>query len=187
MMPTWATVVVGLGAGIAAGVVSGLGAAMLRDRYDRAAELRMRMFNVADDFTVAVVAARQRMRTAAGEVLRRPRSPFIDPATDWYTSDFERELNEVNALIDDAIAKSARIYLLFGDRSEAGVDATAMVEHLQGMDMALNERPDSLRNTDAMAKYSLKHERGTTSQEAFNRAARLAIRGVHRVGAPREY
>lgn len=78
MTPTWVTVVVALAAGLA----SGLLATMLRISHDRGAELRTRMVDAADEFCVAVVAARQRMRTIGGLILsERPPMGIVDEAT----------------------------------------------------------------------------------------------------------
>jgi hypothetical protein len=171
MTPVWVTIVVAL----ASGVGTGLLATMMRVSHERGAELRAHMLNAADEFSVAVVAALQRMRNAAGET-RRIVGDLVDPTTAWYTTEWSRELDDVNAKIDDVTAKRARVHLLFGDLTPAGQAATTVVTHLRNMDMALNNRPDSIRDHESAAQYHSNFEGVTESSREFNRAALGALR-----------
>lgn len=168
MTSAWITVIVA--------IVSGLAGTMLRISHDRGAELRTRMLNAADEFSIAVVAALSRMRSTAGEVSRAPRFPLVDRETESYTDAFQTELDEVNDAVADTLEKLARVHLLFGDLSHTGRTATAIVDHLRNMDMALNHRPDSIRNPDERVQYNENTERAVVNHGDFNRAALRALR-----------
>jgi len=171
--PTWVTILVA----VIAGVGGGLLATMMRISYERGAELRTRMVDAADEFSVAVVAARQRMRTLAGLILSEmPPRPVVDAATGWYTQDFLARTDPANADIDQVLATLSRVHLLFGDLSVAGIAGTAIEHHLRLMYSSITVRPDSLRNHDVFARYSRNFEAVQAQAEAFNRAALDALR-----------
>jgi hypothetical protein len=165
MTSAWITVIVA--------IVSGLAGTMLRISHDRGAELRSRMLNAADEFSIAVVAALSRMRNTAGEVIGAPPRPLI---TRPYTVVFEKELDEVNDAVADALEKLARVHLLFGDLSNTGRTARAVVDHLRNMDMALNQRPDSIRTPKQRVLYNQNTEQAVANHGDFNRAALRALR-----------
>lgn len=172
MTPTWVTVLVE----VTAGVASGLLGTTLRISHDRGAELRSRMLSGADEFSIAVVAARQPMRSLAGWVLKWPHVQLVDPATGWYTAEFETKINVVNADIDEVLAKQTRVHPLLGDLSPAGISVTAIEHHLRLMDSSLTTRPTSLRDNGVRVRYSRNFTRVQEEQEAFNRAALDALR-----------
>ena len=62
MTPTWAVIVVA--------VASGLLGTLLTISHERAAELRTRMLNAADEFATGTVTALQKLRNSAGEIRR---------------------------------------------------------------------------------------------------------------------
>jgi len=169
--PTWLVVLLAL----IAGLVGGLGATYLRIVHERGAELRGRMLDAADEFSASAWKTLQRMRTAAGVMKRSAPAPLVDPETELFLAQFETELDDVNAEMDAMIVKQARVHLLFDDLNEAGIAATAIVTHLRNMDMALNTRPDSVRDHNAMAQYSRNWERTVDATTAFNRAARMQL------------
>jgi hypothetical protein len=157
-------------------VASGLGATLLSISHERGAELRTRMLNAADEFSIAVVSALQQMRNTAGEITRAPRRPLIDPQTELYTDAFQTELDKVNDAVAGMFEKLARVHLLFGDLSDTGRTATAIAAHLENMDMALNHRPDSIRNYDELARYQRNTRQAVVNHGDFNRAALRALR-----------
>ena len=134
------------------------------------------MLNAADEFSIAVVAALSRMRNTAGEVIGAPPQSLVRAGTKSYTVAFEKELDEVNNAVADALEKLARVHLLFGDLSNTGRTATVLVDHLRNMDMALNHRPDSIRNADERVLYDENTQQALVNHGDFNRAALRALR-----------
>lgn len=78
MTPTWVVVLVGLGSGVVASVLT----AMLTISHERAAELRAHMLNAADAFSTGAIAALQQARNAAGEITKDD-AP-LDDETGWF-------------------------------------------------------------------------------------------------------
>lgn len=77
--------------------------------------------------------------------------------------------------MDDVLAKQARVHLVFGDDTPAGLAATGVASQLRNLLSALEHRPDSIRDHDAMSMYS-RNFTGTLEQhEKFTRAARADL------------
>jgi hypothetical protein len=132
--PTWAVVLVGL----AGGVLGSLLTTVLTISHERAAELRAHMLNAADEFSTEAIAALQHARNAAGEI-KKDDAP-LDDETGWFRAEIRAYLDKANQAVDDALAKQARVHLLFGDESPAGIATTGVVSQLRNMLMALDHR-----------------------------------------------
>ena len=127
---------------------------MTRISYERGAELRGRMVEAADEFTLAVSAARQRMRTASGEVRRHPRTPLMDPETERPTTAFQTELDEVNDRLDDVIGKLARVQLLFGVQTDTGIAAEGVLATSRTRYAMENSYPATSETSTARSRAS---------------------------------
>jgi hypothetical protein len=68
-----------------------------------------------------------------------------------------------------------RLLLMSGDDSEAGIAATGVGSQLRNMLSALEQRPDSIRDREAMSMYSRNFDGTIEQHEKFNRAARDAL------------
>jgi hypothetical protein len=166
--PTWAVVV----AAVASGLLVGLLTTLIRVSYEQKAELRAHMLDAADQFLAGVVSALRHARNAAGDI-KKENVPLLEG--DWFRDEIRAYLDAANDAVDDALAKSARVHLLFGDRSAAGISATGAVEHLRNLNSALEHLPDSVRDRETMSRYSLNFDRARQQQETFARAARAAL------------
>jgi hypothetical protein len=101
-------------------IVSGLAGTMLRISFDRGAEIRTRMLNAADEFSIATITALQEFR---GE---------------------PPDATKVNHAVNATFEKLARVHLLFGDLTRTGLAATATADDLRAMERKLGEGPDSI-------------------------------------------
>jgi hypothetical protein len=119
-------------------IVSGLAGTMLRISFDRGAEIRTRMLNAADEFSIATITALHEMR---GEPL---------------------DVTKVNQAVNATFEKLARVHLLFGDLTGTGLAATGTAEGLRAMEGKLDEGPES---TEAAGRQLIVHH-GFFNREA---------------------
>jgi len=142
--------------------------------HERAAELRSHMLDAADEFSTGAIAALRRVRNAAGDVMNDD-EPLLDQAGSFrpeLTAAFDR----ANDAIDDALSVRARVHLLFGDQSPAGIAATGATAQLRNMQMALEHRPNSIRDRETLVDtYDRSFERFLQQHERFNVAALVAL------------
>jgi hypothetical protein len=172
--PTWAVVLVGL----AGGALGSLLTTLVTISHERGAELRAHMLNAADGFSTGAIAALQQARNAAGEI-KKDDSP-LDDDSGWFRSDIKALLDAASGAVDDVLAKQARVHLLFGDQSPAGIAATGVASQLRNMMSALERRPDSIRGNQAMSMYSRNFDGTLQQHEGFNRAALASLRETWR-------
>jgi hypothetical protein len=163
MNSTWAYLLVGL----AGGAVGSLLTTWMRISYDRGAELRQHMIDAADQFSTATLAALSQARNAAGEI-RRSTAPLDD-------APIKELLDLANDAVDDVLGKQARVHLLFGDESDAGVAATAIGTRLRNLGGVLDQSPDSVRDHEARSTYSRYFDDVREQHTKFNRAALAAL------------
>jgi hypothetical protein len=136
--PTWAVILVGLGSA----VIGSLFTTLATISHERAAELRTRMLNAADEFSTGASAAIQQMYVAGIEIRkeidqrgeggggkRSKAKPHSDER--GFSPEIQAHLDKVSEAVDDAAAKQARINLLFGDKSPAGEAAWRTVGWLR--------------------------------------------------------
>ena len=169
MTPTWAVILVGLGSAILGTLV----ATLLTISHERAAELRAHMISAADDFSTGAISALQQARIAAGEVKKDPSRPLGDGKN--FTPEIQAHLDKANGAVDEVLAKQARVHLLFGDQSPAGLAAAGVTSQLRNMLMALEHRPDSIRDPDEMSRYSRNFTSTLEQHERFNLAALVVL------------
>jgi hypothetical protein len=171
VIPTWAAILIGLGGGVLGSLLTTL----LTITHERAAELRSHMLKAADEFSTGAITALHQARNAAGEIVRDEDLPLDDDAG-WWRSEIKTQLDAANEAVDDVLAKQARIHLLFGDQSSAGIAAAGVATQLRKVTMALDHRPDSIRDREYLGIYA-RYFTGTREQhEKFNQAALAAIR-----------
>jgi hypothetical protein len=169
MNPTWAYLLVGL----AGGAIGSLLTTWMRISYDRGAELRLRMIEAADQFSTGTLEALARIRNAAGEI-RKDAAPLDDGS--WWREDIREVLDAGNDAVDDLLAKQARVHLLFGDQSDAGVAATAIGVRLRNLNGTLEQRPDSIRDHNTMSAYSRYFDEVREQHATVNSAALAALK-----------
>jgi hypothetical protein len=169
MTPTWAVVLVG----VVGGVLASLLTTTLTISHERASAIRPRMLDAADEFSTGTVAALQQARITAGEI-KKDTSPIVD-ANGWFIPDIKSYLDAANNAVDDVLGRQARVHLLFGDRSPAGISAGGVIAHLRDIESALEHRPDSIRDHDEMSRYSRNFNGAREQHEEFNRTARDAF------------
>jgi len=165
--PTWAVILVGLGSAI----LGSLLATLLTISHERAAELRAHMLSAADEFSTGAIAALQQARVALGEV-KNPARPIWDGTN--FEPEIQAHLDKANNAADEVLAKQARVQR-FGDQSPTGIAAAGVTSQLRNMQMALEHRPDSIRNREAMSRYSQNFSRTLEQHERFNLAALVAV------------
>lgn len=170
MTPTWAVILVGIGSALFGSLIGTL----LTISHERAAELRAHMLNAASDFSTSAIKALQEARIAAGEI-KKDNQPLVDEDTGWYRDEIKTHLDAANQAVDDVLANQARVHLLFGDRSSAGVAATGIGTQLRNLGGTLEQRPDSIRDHDTMSAYSRYFDGTREQHEKFNRAALAAL------------
>jgi hypothetical protein len=125
-----------------------------------------------DAFSTETLAALYRARNAAGEIGKSDVVLYDD--ADPRMPEIKKLLDAANDAVDEVLAKGARVHLLFGDQSPAGVAATGIGAQLRNVCSALEHQPDSIRGGVAMGIYS-KNFGGTLDyHQRFNRAA-LAV------------
>jgi hypothetical protein len=120
------------------------------------------------------MAALHQARNAAGEIAREDLP--LDGESGWWRSEIEKRLDAANDAVDDVLAKQARIHLLFGDQSPAGIAATGVATQLRKVTMALDHRPDSIRDHKYLSIYAQNFTGTREQHEKFNQAALAAIR-----------
>ena len=137
MTPTWAVVLVGLGSA----VIGSLFTTLATISHERAAELRTRMLNAADEFSTEANTAIQQMYVASLEIRKAP----LDQG---YSQEIRTHLDKVSEAVDDTAAKQARINLLFGYDSPAGEAASNAVTWLRSTKLSLSapEQMDGFDN-----------------------------------------
>jgi hypothetical protein len=131
------------------------------------------MLNAADEFSTGAISALQQARNAAGEV-KKDDAP-LDDETGWFRAEIKGHFDAANAAVDDVLAKQARVHLLFGDQSPSGIAAAGVTSQLRNMLMALEHRPDSIRDHAEMSRYSRNFGSTLEQQEKFNLAALVAL------------
>ncbi len=127
MTPTWAVILVGLGSAVLGSLLGTLPTIS----HERAAEFRSRMQSAADEFSTGAITALQQARFAAGEVLKDETTPLSDER--GFRPEIQAHLDKANEAVDDVLAKQARIHLLFGDQSPAGIAASGVESQLRGL------------------------------------------------------
>jgi hypothetical protein len=141
--------------------------ARARGRAPRSHDQRRRRF-----FDRAI-SALQQARIAAGEVKKDPSRPLGDGTN--FTPEIQAHLDKANGAVDEVLAKQARVHLLFGDQSPAGLAAAGVTSQLRNMLMALEHRPDSIRDPDEMSRYSRNFTSTLEQHERFNLAALVVL------------
>ena len=172
MTPTWAVILVGLGSA----VIGSLFTTLATISHERAAELRTRMLNAADEFSTAASAAIQQMYVAETEIRRagtgetggkRSKSkPFREERR--FSPAIRAHLDKVDQAVDDTAAKQARITLLFGDESLAGDAANRTVSFLRSTKL-------SLLDPEQMSSFDQSHLGAFANYQRFNSVALEAI------------
>jgi hypothetical protein len=155
MTPTWAVILVGIGGALLGSLVGTL----LTISHERAAEFRAHQLNAADDFSTSAIAALQEARITAGEIKKDDAS--LNDTTGWFRKEIRASLDAANIAVDAAIAKRARIGLLFGDPSPVAQAATGVTSQI--------------RDREAMVAYSRGFDGTIEQHEKFNRAALVAL------------
>lgn len=113
------TIIVGLASGVIGTVISTL----LRISHERAADLRTRMLDAADDFVTAAVAARE---AVDGVDTLLSVAEFIDQQPE--TKDARARFQAAHEAIDAAEIRCPRLRLLFGAMSDAAKQANLVTD-----------------------------------------------------------
>jgi hypothetical protein len=169
MTPTWAVILVGVTTGALASLVT----AVVTVSHERAAELRSRMLNAADEFSTASIVALQQTRDVAGMIME-DKTPLLDE-TGSFKAKIKAQLDAPNKAVDDVFAKEARVHLLFADQSSASIAAAGATAQLRNMLMALEHRPNSIHDHGAQLMYSRNFSGTQEQHQKFNTAALVAI------------
>jgi hypothetical protein len=117
-------------------VAAGLGGTLVKVSHDRAAELRSRMLDAADEFSTRVVTALHAARNSSGEILDLGKDDLVDPELEWDVV-VKDAFTHVGEAVDDAQARSARVHLLFGQDSLPGIAATEIITRLRNVELAM--------------------------------------------------
>jgi hypothetical protein len=196
-MPVWATVLVGLGAGVVGTLLS----TFLRISHERETELRSRMLHAADDFVAAVTPALMNTKAAIddAEMYLGDRQPDEDPVADAVeavgdvTQDEDEdvgnlfdeafterveEMRDLRRVVDKAVASYGgtnvlvvRLQLLFGHESGAGYEAARVSSCLENAIKALQRVPAPLAESRNQYAGAIEH------LTEFTKKAREELRG----------
>ncbi len=105
MLPDYATVLIALGSALGGGALGGIGGAWLQIRHERGEKIRDRMIAAADDLATKLAQAAM----GAGDAVR-----VATEAQAGGTESPDALIAEARRLLDEALAASARVDLLFG-------------------------------------------------------------------------
>jgi hypothetical protein len=184
--PTWAVILVGLGSA----VIGSLFTTLATISHERAAELRTRMLNAADEFSTAASAAIQQMYVAAIEIRRDGTGERAEKRSKAkqlgderrFSPTIQAHLDRVDEAVDDTAAKQARITLLFGDESLAGDAANRTVSFLRSAKLSLGDPEQmskstepSLGDPEQMSSFDRSHLGAFANYQRFNSVALEAI------------
>jgi hypothetical protein len=191
MLPTWAALLIGLGGGVAGGVVT----AVLRAGHERNRDMRDRMLATAEAFTAQ---AQQAIRLARIAIeLRYDEPPFKDEDDEWEPPEGEDSdevdeptpaevfsletwgaIRKARNTLGDLEDRRAAVALLFGDFSPIGDEARGVTSEVWSTLSVVEAIP---RDPELLARGILdlaeKHLR------AFNREARTYSKAERRPGA----
>jgi hypothetical protein len=169
-MPDWLLVLLGV-------VGGGLGATLLSLRHERAAGLRVRMLEAADDFVETFTSAREATSLAAQEVAW-VRSfgdlADVDEAThEKWRDEKSRAVIAAREACDVLRRRQPRIVLLFGVHSPAEQSASSAYRSLSILvaEMTVAEDDESKSTDEERDRWS----RADRALETFGRDARDAI------------
>ena len=157
MTPTWAVILVGLGSA----VIGSLFTTLATISHERAAELRTRMLNAADEFSTEANTAIQQMYVASLEIRKAP-------PDQGYSQEIQAHVDKLSESVDDAAAKQARINLLFGYDSPAGEAANSAVTWLRSAKLSLSD-------PEQMGSFDNGHRNAFVYYMQFNQVALEAI------------
>jgi hypothetical protein len=162
MLPAWATVAIAISASAVGGVVAGLLTTWWRIKHEREAQLRDRMVAAADDFATGALQAQVELWEAGAAPERG--------------STVEARRSEALRRIAVAHARLARVQLLFGGKSPAGVDATKTINDLWSGRAAIESEPPDVPQILQASGDALK------SLNAFTGSARAALKDPWSLG-----
>jgi hypothetical protein len=161
-------------------IASGLGATLLTISHERGAELRGRMLDAADEFSTRAVAALNVARNSFGEILvLSGEGPYVE--SDTIRSEIQEAIDRLGLAVAEAQARQARVRLLFGDESAAGLAAAEMITSLRDIELTIHQWP-YLSTED----FERDHDTVLSAQAKFNRSALQQLRGTwpRRVSRP---
>jgi hypothetical protein len=170
MTPAWVTIIVAL--------ATGLLATLIRTSHERAAELRGRMLDAADEFAAAVVGALHVARNTSGDILDARDDDLLIDAEGNLLPEIRLLINDAGAAVDEAQSRAARVHLLFDDQSPTGVLTTEIVTRLRIIEFVLRQWPRSVTEHGARQQYSHNFERVVEAELEFSRAALQRLRAT---------
>jgi hypothetical protein len=191
MLPAWATVAIALGGSAITAVLAFTGALVTSRRQD-VAQWRTVVLAAADDFSTGVGQALRALREAIAAFEERELE--FRPTEGESVEAGARELApdgpqarglwlcaEAVAAADDRLA---RVRLLFGHNSTAGLAAGASVERLHEANTAVHAYAEQVEaegglpeSPEALVRAKAARALGTETHADFNEAAREAIPG----------
>jgi hypothetical protein len=161
--------------GLGSAVIGSLFTTLATISHERAAELRTRMLNAADEFSTAASAAIQQMYVAAIEIRRdrtgeKGKHSKAKPLTDErrLNPEIQAHLDKASQAVDETAAKQARITLLFGDESLTGDAASRTVSWLRSAKLSLSD-------PEQMSSFDQSHLGAFANYQRFNSVALQAI------------
>ncbi|HEY3961619.1 MAG TPA: hypothetical protein VGL84_03775 [Gaiellaceae bacterium] len=142
----------------------------MRNRHERDERFRERMLIAADDYSTGVVQAMLLLNAARHRVLDELIGKDGKPVT--LSDETRGVIATAIERVDDAHSRLARVQLLFGDTTTAGVSANTALASMRATIRCMNEWPraDGPGVTEAFTKAHDAHQ-------AFNRDALAAMRG----------
>jgi hypothetical protein len=151
-------------------IASGLGATLLTISHERGAELRGRMLDAADEFSTQVVAALHVARNSFGEILMLAGEGAHYVESDPIWPEIKEAIDRVRLAVNEAQARQARVHLLFGHESAAGLAAAEIITRLRNVELAVLEWPYSSSDAGAMGQYRRNYDAVLNAQAEFSRA-----------------
>jgi hypothetical protein len=168
-VPLWQALLLALAAGLVG--------TFARIAYERTAELRTRMIQAADDFTVALYRATM-LAGEADTTIRMHRGPVRGSTANEFHPDIQEVIDGVKAQTDDTLERLTRVQLLFGIPGESATTAEghANITALRNCANAIAHWPDSVTQDPARRTYDENYGRLIGGVDRFTAAARREIR-----------
>jgi hypothetical protein len=163
-VPLWQALVLALAAGLVG--------TFARIAYERTAELRTRMIQAADDFTIAVFRTITMLRDAEPKIRALDGEVVIDDAGD-FVPDVQNAIDAARPQVDELYERVARVQLLFGASLESTTTRQAhlMLTAARNCQNAIRDRPHSIT-----ADPSGTQDRPSLLQ--FNRNSTVLMNGI---------
>jgi hypothetical protein len=167
-VPLWAAILIGLGSGVIG--------TLARIAYDRNAEIRNRMIQAADDFTISLFKTITILRDAESRIDSHS-DELVDDELEWI-ADIQDALDTVSAQVDDLHERLARVQLLFGASASSPTTQRghSILTAARNAHNALRDSPSSVNDPRARQQFNRNNMAVMNGVDPFTETAREELR-----------